>query len=266
MRELTVQTLPPPTRDFDQALADLREFGLCIMPDALDTATLQRAHDAFYRAADDDRTRRREVKGFALDRNEHNQRIWNLLNRDRVFSDLAEHPRALRFVRETLGWPALLSNISGNITDPGATKGVLHADQVFVPQPWPAKPQGINVAWCLDDFTAENGATEVVVGSHRLHRMPTEHDADVAMVPAVAPAGSLIAFESRLWHRSGANTTDDVRRAAVFPFYTTPIYRTQENWFLSLEPGFARYASETMQTLLAYKSEGFGLVYGESPR
>lgn len=263
---LKTQVLPEPTRDVEQALADLHEYGLCLIHDALDAATLDRAREAVYRAAADDRKRSREVKGFALDRNDHNQRVWNLLNRDPVFADLAEHPLAMRLVRETLGWPALLSNISGNITDPGATRGVLHADQIFVPEPWPERPQGINVAWCLDDFTRENGATEVVVGSHLWRRGPTETDAHVPMIPVVAPAGSVLAFESRIWHRSGANTSADSRRAGVFPFYTTTVYRTQESWFLSLDPAVRRYASETLLTLLAYKSEGFGLVYGKSPQ
>ena len=52
----------------------------------------------------------------------------------------------------------------------------------------------------------------------------------------------------------------------MFPFYTTPVYRTQENWFLSLESGVVETASDTLLTLLAYRSEGFGLVYGRSPR
>ena len=76
----------------------------------------------------------------------------------------------------------------------------------------------------------------------------------------------MLAFESRIWHRTGANTSRGERRAAVFPFYTMPIYRPQENWFLSLSPGVVNTASETLLTLLAYKSEGFGLVYGRSPR
>jgi ectoine hydroxylase-related dioxygenase (phytanoyl-CoA dioxygenase family) len=124
----------------------------------------------------------------------------------------------------------------------------------------------MNVAWCIDDFTRANGATEVVVGSHRWNRMPTPEDADVEMVSAEAPAGSVIAFESRTWHRTGENTSRDKRRAAVFPFYTTTIYRPQENWFLSLSPGVVNTASDALLTLLAYKSEGFGLVYGRSPR
>lgn len=256
--------LPSPTRDLAQAKDDLREFGVCLIADALDASRLARARDAIYRAADDDGRRGIAQTGFALDRDDNNQRVWNLLNRDPVFVDLAEHPIAMDLVRHTLGWPALLSNISGNITGPGATAGVLHADQIFVPQPWPAAPQGINVAWCIDDFTTANGATEVVVGSHRLNRLPLPDEQSVVMTPVEAPAGSVFAFESRIWHRTGANTTADAHRAAVFPFYTTPIYRTQENWFLSLSPGVVRAASDTLLTLLAYKSQGFGLVYGRS--
>jgi ectoine hydroxylase-related dioxygenase (phytanoyl-CoA dioxygenase family) len=92
---------------------------------------------------------------------------------------------------------------------------------------------------------------------------PEEYGTNLTSVEA--PAGSVFAFESRIWHRTGANTSKDRYRAAVFPFYTTPIYRTQENWFLSLNPGIPRFASETLLTLLAYRSTGFGLVYGQSP-
>ncbi|MGE0486352.1 MAG: phytanoyl-CoA dioxygenase family protein [Gammaproteobacteria bacterium] len=260
------QRLPAPTRDPERALADLGEHGLCVVADALDDVTLAHARMALYAAAEDDRTRGRRANGFLLDRDDRNRRVWNLLNRDPLFALLAEHPLALHLVRGVLGWPALLSNISGNITGPGAAAGVLHADQVFVPLPWPKRIQGLNVAWCIDDFTRENGATEVVPGSHRLHRNPREGEGLDQLVSVEAPAGSVIAFESRLWHRTGANTSSARQRAAVFPFYTTPVYRTQENWFLSLEPAVVATASDTLLTLLAYKSETFGLVYGESPR
>ena len=53
-----------------------------------------------------------------------------LSNRDPLFAALAEHPLAMQWVRATLGWPALLSNISANITGPGALTGVLHADHI----------------------------------------------------------------------------------------------------------------------------------------
>jgi hypothetical protein len=54
-------------------------------------------------------------------------------------------------------------------------------------------------------------------------------------------------------------------RAGVFAWYTRPIYRTQENWFLSLRPEIRQFASEEALVLLGYKTQGLGLVNGVSP-
>lgn len=248
-----------------QALEELREHGMCLIPEVLRGDRLKRVREALYSAAEADRRDARITRGFALDTDDRNQRVWNLLGRDPVFAELAEHPLAMALVQDTLGWPALLSNISGNITAPGSAAGVLHADQVFVPEPWPPRPQGINVTWCIDDFTADNGATQVVPGSHRWNRSPTDADSRIEPVTLEAPAGSVFAFDSRIWHRTGANTSGQRTRAAIFPFYTTPVYRTQENWFLALDRPMMEQASQTLQTLLAWRSEGFGLHNGRSP-
>jgi ectoine hydroxylase-related dioxygenase (phytanoyl-CoA dioxygenase family) len=261
----TTTGLPAPTDDLDRAEADLRQHGICAVTGALSGSTLETARADLYAAAAHDRARGREQR-FALDyaHDDTNQRVWNVLSRSPVFIDLAEHPAALRLLRSVLGWPMLLGNLSANITAPGGGEMVLHADQIFVPTPWPAEPQGANAAWCLDDFTADNGATCFVPGSHRLHRPPGPDD-DVTAVPMEAPAGTLVVFESRLWHRTGFNRTDDQRRAGVFGWYTRPIYRPQENWFLSLDPSVRQFASDDLLVLLGYRTEGLGLVNGASP-
>lgn len=261
-------TLPAPTADLDRAEHDLATHGICAVTDVLTADQLERARTAIYAAAADDRARGRERHGFVLDTDQRNQRVWNLLSRAPVFTDLVEHPSALGLLRSVLGWPMLLGNISGNITGPGGEAGVLHADQIFVPEPWPAQPQGANAAWALDDVTAANGATCFVPGSHRLNRLPRPDemaDAVAAAVPMEAPAGSLIVFDSRVWHRTGANTTADVRRAVAFGWYTRPIYRTQENWFLALDPSVRQFASDDLLVLLGYRTSGLGLVNGISP-
>jgi len=258
--------LPTPTRDLQQGLKDIREYGLAIVPDLLTGDTLKRAREALYRAAESDRARTRETR-FGLDyaHDTTNQRVWNVLSRDPVFEDLAFHATAVGYVRALLGWPALLGNISANITGPGGGEMVLHADQIFAPEPWPAEPQGMNVAWCLDDFTEANGATRFVAGSHKLNRAPRAEDAGAATMAMEAPAGSAVVFESRVWHKTGINTTAAEHRAGVFAWYTRPIYRTQENWFLSLKPEVRQFATEEMLVLLGYKTQGFGLVNGASP-
>jgi len=261
-----VAATPPPTGDLAQAVRDIRTYGLAIVPNVLTGDTLKRTREALYRAAESDRARRREQK-FRLDyaHDDTNQRVWNVLSRDPLFEDMAFHPLAIDFVKAVLGWPALLGNISANITGPGGGEMVLHADQIFVPEPWAAEPQGLNVAWCLDDFTEANGATLFAPGSHRLNRAPRAEDEPVQTVPMVAEAGSIVVFESRVWHKTGFNRTKDERRAGVFAWYTKPIYRAQENWFLSLKPEIKQFASEEALVLLGYKTRGLGLVNGGSP-
>jgi ectoine hydroxylase-related dioxygenase (phytanoyl-CoA dioxygenase family) len=258
--------IPDPTRDLAQGVRNIADFGLTIVPDALTGDQLKAVRDALYRAADSDRARGRDVK-FSLDDegDGSNQRVWNVLSRDPVFEDIAFHPLAVDFVKHVLGWPALLGNLSANITGPGGGEMLLHADQIFVPEPWSHEPQGMNVAWCVDDFTEANGATRFVPGSHRLNRMPGPEEAEGGTVAIEAPAGAAVIFESRVWHKTGNNRTADQTRAGIFAWYTRPIYRPQENWFLSLKPEVRQFASDDALVLLGYRSEGLGLVHGTSP-
>ncbi|MFV8817920.1 phytanoyl-CoA dioxygenase family protein [Haliea sp. E17] len=263
-----IETLPAPTRDLATGLANLRDLGFTVVPEVLCGDALKRTRDALYRAAESDRMRGREIEQFALDIGDQSltQRIWNVLSRDPLFEDLAEHPMALEYVRETIGWPALLGNISANICSPGCAGGHLHADQTFLAEPWPTTgPQGLNVAWAIDDFTEANGATRIVPGSHKLNRSVTVEEMGVGTVALEAPAGSMIVFESRLWHKTGVNSSQDQTRAGIFSWYTKTYVRTQENWFLALKPEIRQFASEEMLTLLGYKTYGFGLVNGVSP-
>ncbi len=257
---------PPPTRDFEQGLRNIAEYGLTIIPDVLSGDVLKRTRAALYAAADSDRSRGREVKfGLDYEHDATNQRVWNVLSRDPLFEDLAFHRVAVEHVKAILGWPALIGNLSANITGPGGGEMVLHADQIFVPEPWSSEPQGINVAWCIDDFTEENGATRFAPGSHKLNRAPRADEGEVATIPMEAPAGAVVVFESRVWHKTGHNRTREQTRAGVFGWYHKPIYRTQENWFLSLRPEVRQFASDDALTLLGYKAEGLGLVNGASP-
>lgn len=263
---VTSSTLPGPTDDVERAERDLAEHGVCAVAGVLTGDTLRAVRDGLYAAAASDRAGGRVVHfpgDYAHDAT--NQRVWNVLSRSPVFVELATHPTAMRLVRSVLGKSVLLGNLSANITGPGGGEMAVHADQRFVPEPWPSSPQGANAAWCVDDFTAENGATRFVPGSHLLNRSPRSDD-DTASVPFEAPAGTLVVFDSRVWHQTGFNRTADGRRAGIFGWYHKPIYRPQENWFLSVDPAVVQFASDELLELLGYKTFGLGLVNGHSPR
>jgi ectoine hydroxylase-related dioxygenase (phytanoyl-CoA dioxygenase family) len=274
--DTTATGTPTPTRDLDSAMADLQRFGACIVEAALDGTKLDEVRTALYRAAETDlRYGLTQDYRFGGDDAARNQRIWNLPSHDPVFCELAEHPVALHFVREVLGWPALLSGMSANIVS-GGGQMVLHRDQAYMPPPW-SRPLGVNVAWCVDDFTAENGATCYIPGSNHFDgagstqsnagdRVTYSDDLDAMrdhLVPLEAPAGSAVVMEGRLHHTNGVNTNGQTR-AGIFTWYTRQDYLPQENWFLSLNPAIRQVGSETLQTLLGFRPQVLGRVNGRA--
>jgi ectoine hydroxylase-related dioxygenase (phytanoyl-CoA dioxygenase family) len=75
-----------------------------------------------------------------------------------------------------------------------------------------------NSIWLLDDFTPENGATRVVPGSHRRGTMPGDEmanpgDEHPEQIQLTGEAGTVVVFNSHLWHGGTQNRTDKPRRA-----------------------------------------------------
>jgi ectoine hydroxylase-related dioxygenase (phytanoyl-CoA dioxygenase family) len=272
--ETTAGATPTATRDLDRAMADLDRFGVCILEAALEGEKLAEVRTALNRAAVSDR-RYGLMQDYPVGSDDAvaNQRVWNLPSHDPVFCELAEHPVAMHFVKQVLGWPALLSGMSANIVSGGGQIG-LHRDQAYMPPPW-SRPLGVNVGWAVDDFTAENGATCCVLGSNRFDgegstqrndgdRVTysfTSEDMRDQLVPLEAPAGSAIVMEGRLLHTNGVNTNGEPR-AGIFSWYTLPIYLPQENWYLSLNPAVRQVGSETLQTLLGFRPQVLGRING----
>lgn len=251
---------PSPVDTIDAALADLEEHGACILTGALKPELLDDLRTALYRAADTDR-KYGLAENYSYGADDHiNQRIWNLPSHDPVFCELAELPLAIDFVTRTLGWPASLSSMSANITNTGSGSMLVHTDQGYLPGPQ-NQAWVMNLGWCIDEFTAENGATMILPGSHRLNgERPTDEDLK-HFIPAIAPAGSLLMIDGRLWHTNGINTVG-TSRAAIFAVYTLPILMPQENWSLSLNPSIRQFGSETLLTLLGFRPQVLGRVNG----
>lgn len=247
----------------DDAQRALAEQGYYVVQGVLRGAVLEQIREAIYRIARFDRESGWfQDYAFGNDRSA-NQRLWNLISRDPVFCQLVEHELALDFVKSLIGWPALLSSTSANLVVTDEDNTAIHADQCYMPEPW-AAPHGVNIAWCVDDFVAANGATLVAPGSHRLNRSHRADEVLPEFVPVEAPAGSMIVMDGRLWHSTGRNRSGQPR-AGIFNWYTLPIYMPQENWFLSANPALRQFGSEAMQTLLGFRPGIMGRVNGLDP-
>ncbi|MDG2385452.1 MAG: phytanoyl-CoA dioxygenase family protein [Pirellulaceae bacterium] len=99
----------------------------------------------------------------------------------------------------------------------------------------------VTVWAAVDDMTIENGTAYVMPYSRIGIRSLVEHLRDQKTgdkvgyfgsepgLPAIVPAGSLVVFSSLTFHRSGANTTDRMRRAYVTQYSPQPIVRPEDN-------------------------------------
>lgn len=246
---------PTVTTDVDEAAADLDREGYCLLAGALEAARVTRLRELLLAISEAEIA---EGTDYVYE-NGSNQRIWTLLNKGDEFVDLALDPAVHRLMARLLGPSFLLSNLDANIAGPGGQPMFLHADQSFIPPPWPPYPMVANAIWMIDDFTAENGATRVVPGSHLLGHGP---DGTGEVVSVVAPAGTVMIFDGRLWHQTGPNVTADVRRHTILAYYCRPFIRTQENWFLSIAPAVVERRPE-IRGLVGYDNFlSLGMVDG----
>lgn len=83
----------------------------------------------------------------------------------------------------------------------------------------------------LEPFRAGNSATRYVPGSHLRYQRPPSRDAELDHMVWEAEPGTVIFFDSALWHRAGAATNSS--RWSVFnmygPWFMKPYFRFSEN-------------------------------------
>jgi Phytanoyl-CoA dioxygenase (PhyH) len=105
----------------------------------------------------------------------------------------------------------------------------------------------------LDDFTEANGATYLMSGSHRRADKPPDEEFFKSAARAIGPAGSVVIFNSNLWHAAGANTTGAARRALTLAF-TKPFMKQQLDYPRALGYDRASEFSEPLRQVLGYNA------------
>jgi ectoine hydroxylase-related dioxygenase (phytanoyl-CoA dioxygenase family) len=129
---------------------------------------------------------------------------------------LRDHPVVLAAAEHLLGRPFRVRDLHGRNPLPGFGQQGLHADwmertdarDVFV----------LTAIWMIDDFAADNGATRLVPGSHRIARaLPKSLAQPAARHPeeriVTGTAGSVLVFNGHTWHSGRKNDSRGPRRA-----------------------------------------------------
>ena len=152
-------------------------------------------------------------------------RLANLVNKDPIFDLCWNQPRVLAAISHVLCGDLKLSSLNTRAALPGEGLQALHTDgpqQIPGIAPSPADSSkrfyACNSIWLLSDFTAENGATRLVPGSHMLGLDPRKHLDDPQAphpdeVLVQGKAGTVFVFNSLTWHGGTVNRSDQPRRA-----------------------------------------------------
>ena len=153
--------------------------------------------------------------GAEVHQEEGTDRLADLVNKDPVFDVCFTHPTILAAMAHVLG-DFTLSSLNARAALPGHGQQRLHADWGVAVTP--GNYRVCNSIWLIDDFTQANGPTRVVPGSHRSAQLPREVMADPfgphpGEVKVLGEAGTVVIFNSHLWHGGTRNATDRPRRA-----------------------------------------------------
>lgn len=213
-------------------------------------------------------------------------RVYAMLAKSPLFAELAIHPLVLAFAEAELGRECLLSACLAINIHPGETVQPWHYDDSHYRLPRPRDSLGFSAFWTIDETTEENGATEILPGSHLWpeqqiaggntfstfsDRSEKSQDDDPGARPdavkAVMPAGSLMIAKGTLWHRGGANRSAKPR-LIITPQYCPGWMRTLENMSLAVPAEIAATLPERARELIGYSTHPpfMGYVDGMHPR
>ena len=221
--------------------------GFCIVEDVIPARQVDEIRDAVVAAqrahheeaeAELARTRARGhrigVEGVAV--------LKQVINATQCFAPHLADARVLGVAESFFGEFVRISCTDCVINLPGNGRGYWHADWPYnatnsthVRAPYPDAIMHLSSIWMLTRFTAGNGATLVLPGSHRFDNnpaagaMPTvDRDAPhPSERQATAPAGSVLLYDSRLWHAVAPNRSDESRVALIVRYAP---------WWLNLTP------------------------------
>ena len=150
--------------------------------------------------------------------------------------------------------------------DPGQPRQQLHRDtEAWAHLPLGEDPVALTLMCAMSDFTVHNGATWVVLDSHRNPAGSTPKWSEA--VQATMSKGDALIFRSDVFHAGGANDTAADRREIFSLGYQVGWLRTVENSTLSVPPAMAATLPEDVQELLGYSAElVLGLYEGGHPK
>ena len=237
-----------------EVVAALRSFGAAIVRDAADSQLMKAV--ATELRSGFDACALEEQSAFDGSRTNRFNRVLQV---SPGAAALVEHEWVIAVADEVL-LPHCANYTVGSMTAieilPGEIHQALHRDDTIYPIDLAGMELQIGVMWAVNDFTAENGGTRVVPGSHRYLRswhLPNLED----WVPTEMTSGSALFYLGSTWHGGGANQSSS-NRIGLINTYCLGWLRQESNQYFENPPSIARHFSPCLRALLGYTPHGSG--------
>ena len=186
-------------------------------------------------------------------------RVGGILGISPTSPELVAHPLVMKMADAVLLAHCINYRI-GSLTaieiQPGEAEQFLHLDDNIYPFRIPGMQLQISAMWALEDFTADNGATRVALGSHtsgsnnKYHSVEAEFGDNI--VQAVMPKGSVLFYLGSTLHGGAANRSN-APRAGLINTYALGWLRQEENQYLNVPREVAEQHSPLIQRLMGYQ-------------
>ena len=244
----------------------LERDGCIVIENALDTEQLERLKKELRPHFEETPNCTGDFYGHAT------KRVSSLIAKSSLCQHMAIDPVVLAAMDEFLlrGCGQYQLNLTQAIQiGPGEPQQIMHPDDPLFPYVHPGYEAMINCMWAVDEFTAENGATNVVPGSHKWERVgliPERVPQPDEITQGIMPAGSVLIYFGSLLHCGGANRTAKPRTGVVLS-YCQGWLRQSENQYLAVPLEIAKTLPERLQRLLGYfvHEPNLGQIEGRDP-
>lgn len=178
--------------------------------------------------------------------------VHHVVELGQSFWDFLEELPLAKFMEAYFGGKFILNSFGGAINS-AHSRSYAHNIHRDIRSFSGELPLLLNTLVMLDDFTPDNGATHLMTGSHRMAEKPGEKEFFAEAERALGKAGSILLFDSNLWHAGGDNQTDHARRSLT-PMYCRPFVKPQYDYPRRFGYERAATLSEDMKQILGYNS------------
>jgi ectoine hydroxylase-related dioxygenase (phytanoyl-CoA dioxygenase family) len=173
---------------------------------------------------------------------------------DPVFFELLELPEVLAVVDATVSETAIL-HVQNGLLLPSFEGETPQVFQTRFHRDFPRILNGylmsINTFFAIDEFTSNNGATFFVPATHQKEGRPDDWYLEAHAVSAECPAGSMLVFDSTIWHAAGDNTSGK-DRLAVNQQFTRSYVKQQVDYVRALGNDVVEAQRDRTQQLLGW--------------